>query len=139
MNAAHAAPCSVGCCGPDRSPSPSPRVVDPAATDTERNWAVAMHLSPLAAIVFGPAILAPLVLWLVRKDESGFDDDHGREVVNMLLTGLILTFVLILIPIIGWLALATWYVCAAVGMVRGAIASGRGEFFRYPMVIRMIT
>ncbi len=108
-------------------------------TDSERNFALAMHLTPLAGLIFGLLIIIPLVLWLVRKNQSVFNDDHGREVLNMLLSGLIFTIGLILIPIIGWLALAIWYVITVVNMVRGGIAASNGEYFRYPMIIRFLS
>ncbi len=115
-------------------------------TDSERNFALAMHLTPLAGLIcglagliFGLLIISPLILWLVRKDQSVFNDDHGREVLNMLLSGLIFTMGLILIPIIGWLALAIWYVITVVNMVRGARAASNGEYFRYPMIIRFLS
>ncbi len=108
-------------------------------SDSERNIALAMHLTPFAAIPFQLFIFTPLVLWLVRKDESVFNDDHGREVLNMLLSGLIFTIGLILIPIIGWFALAIWYVITVVNMIRGAMAASNGEYFRYPMIIRFLS
>ncbi len=127
--------------GADRvriQPPPS-RLRAGGLSDSERNFALAMHLTPFAAIPFQLFIFTPLVLWLVRKDESVFNDDHGREVLNMLMSGLIFTIGLIFIPIIGWLALAIWYVITVVNMVRGARAASKGEYFRYPMIIRFLS
>ena len=110
-------------------------------TDVERNYSVAMHLTPLAGVVpiIGQlAIFIPLVLWLLRREESAFNDDHGRETINMLITSLIFGFGLVFIPVIGWLALVAWLIVILVGMIRGAMAAGRGEYFRYPMIIRLI-
>jgi uncharacterized Tic20 family protein len=89
--------------------------------------------------LFAPFVLAPLVLWLVKKDESSFVDDHGREVLNLLLSALVFTVGLGLIPILGWAVLATWYLVTAVKLVRGAVASSNGEYFRYPMTIRFLS
>ena len=127
--------------GADRvriQPPPS-RLRAGGLSDSERNFALAMNLTPFAAIPFQLFIFTPLVLWLVRKDESVFNDDHGREVLNMLLSGLIFTIGLIFIPIIGWLALAVWWVITVVSMVRGARAASKGEYFRYPMIIRFLS
>ncbi len=127
--------------GADRvriQPPPS-RLRAGGLTDSERNFALAMHLTPLAGLIFALFVITPLILWLVRKDQSAYNDDHGREVLNMLLSGLIFTIGLILIPIIGWLALAIWYVITVVNMVRGGIAASNGEYFRYPMIIRFLS
>lgn len=98
-----------------------------------------MHLSPLAFVWIGPFALAiPLVLWLVRKDESAFADDHGRETVNFLISFVLLHLVLA-ITIIGLLAIPVLWIVWIVGMVRGAVAAGRAEYFRYPMTIRFLS
>ena len=97
-----------------------------------------MHISVLLAfLVIGPlAGIAPLVLWLARRDTSPFADDHGREVVNMSITGVML---LILAAITGGILAPLWLIWAIVtliGVVRGANAAHAGEFFRYPMTVR---
>ena len=108
-------------------------------TETERNFSLAIHLSPLSGVMLGPLFfVAPLVLWLIRKDASAFNDDHGRETMNMLITAVIFSVALLFIPIIGWLALGAWYITAFISIIRGAVASSRGEYFRYPMTIRVL-
>ncbi|MHC4415125.1 MAG: DUF4870 domain-containing protein [Planctomycetota bacterium] len=107
-------------------------------TDADRNYAIAIHLSPLAAFAFGPAIIVPLILWLIRKDESAFDNDHGREMVNAILS-FFLYHVVAIITLIGIIALPALYILGVVNLIRGAVAAGRGEYFRYPMTIRFIS
>lgn len=116
------------------------RLREEGLSSFDRNYGLWMHLSILVGvIVVGPlAPIAPIVMWACRRDLSGFIDDHGREIVNLILTGLVVSFVLVWLPIIGWLAMIIWYVIAAVGTVRGAIAANSGEYFRYPMVIRFL-
>jgi len=99
-----------------------------------------MHLSVLLAfLVIGPfAGIAPLVLWLARRDTSPFDDDHGREVVNMSITGLILFGVAAVTAGIGMILLVPWVIVSLIGVIRGAIAANNGEYFRYPMTFRFI-
>jgi uncharacterized Tic20 family protein len=112
-------------------------------SETDRNFAIAMHLSPFAFVAIGPfAFLAPLVLWLVRKDRSTFDDDHGRETVNVMITGAVffaINFIAGFVTLgLAWIAFIAWCVFIGIGMIRGAVASGRGEYFRYPMTIRLL-
>jgi uncharacterized Tic20 family protein len=118
------------------------RLRDTAVTAAERNYSAWMHLSLFAAAalpVIPPAFILPLILWLIRRDKSTFIDDHGRELTNVIITGAIATVVLGFIPIVGWLPLGVWYVLTAVGVVRGALAAHRGEFFRYPMIFRFLS
>lgn len=127
---------------PPAGPSPGApagpgRLYDPGVSSSDRNYCMVIHLSPFLLLLgLGPfALLIPLVLWLVRKDESPFIDDHGREVVNFGLTFLLVSFLLfwtIIIPIV-------YFVIGVVNLIRGSIASSRGEFFRYPMTIRFIS
>ena len=61
-------------------------------TESDRNYAIGMHLSPLVLSILGLfplSLLAPLVIWLVRRRESVFDDDHGREIINFILSFLL--------------------------------------------------
>ncbi|MCI0364347.1 MAG: DUF4870 domain-containing protein [Phycisphaerales bacterium] len=120
------------------------RLRDSGLSDADRHFGVAMHLSPFSFVIVGPlAFLAPLILWLIRKDTSTFNDDHGRELMNVLLTALavcgggfiagFLTFGL------AWLAAAVWLIVNTINLIRGAVAAGNGEYFRYPMTIRFIT
>ena len=125
-------------CCPCTPMRPSGRLRQEALTNSDRNFAVGMHLSPLFAFAFGPAIILPLILWLVRKGESAFDDDHGREVVNVLLS-FFLYHVVAILTVIGLIALPVLYVVGIVNLIRGAVAAGRGEYFRYPMTIRFLS
>jgi hypothetical protein len=107
-------------------------------TESERNFAVATHLSPFGALIIGPlAFLAPLVLWLVRKDHSTFNDDHGREIVNFMIS-VVLLAVCTGITIVGLLFWPVLAVVAVVSPIRAAVAAGRGEYFRYPMTFRFL-
>ena len=114
-------------------------------SDMDRNYAVAIHLSPLAGFFFPPAVVAPLILWLIRKDQSAYIDDHGREMVNFLISVVVLHLLLGLacLTIIGIpvavVGIPTIWIVGVISTIRGAIASGRSEYFRYPMTFRFLT
>ena len=55
------------------------RLVDEHAGSDERTFAVFMHLTVLANLVTGGVgIIAALVMWLVKRGDSPYLDDHGR-------------------------------------------------------------
>lgn len=119
--------------------TPGHRLVDPEATDSERTYALVCHLSLLAMHATGVPILGP-ILWLIRRHDSPFLDDHGKEAVNFQITifiyaiaSLVLTTICVGIPLL----IAT-YIFAIIGSIMGAVAAHRGEFFRYPMCLRLI-
>lgn len=109
------------------------RLVDPRVTDADRIIAVVMHLWWVGLFVGGLPFTCflPVVLWAVRQSSSGFVDDHGREVISMQLTGLIL-----LVSIVGAPLVPVWGVVCAVNSIRGAIAASQREHFRYGMIFR---
>ncbi len=121
--------------------SPKQRLRDVGANESDRNYAIGMHISPLVLTVIGAgplALVAPLVLWLIRKNLSAFDDDHGREVINFGIS-FFLWHVILAITVIGLVLWPVIWVVAIVNNIRGAIAAGRGEYFRYPMTIRFLS
>ena len=111
------------------------------AKQEERSLGLACHLLAFVGMVFPFCnILLPLVIWMVKKDDSAFVDDQGKEALNFNITisiagfvAFLLTFVVIgaiLLPIIG----IFWLVMTIVAAVK---ANG-GEHYRYPLTIRLI-
>ena len=105
--------------------------------DGDRFTLVLAQLWPFLGIVTGtlPVLwIAVLVYWAVRKESSPLVDDQGREICNTLITLLLL----VLVPVIGWAVALFWIPVWLVNTVRAAIANGRSEYFRYPMVLRIV-
>ncbi|MBY0261752.1 MAG: DUF4870 domain-containing protein [Phycisphaerales bacterium] len=125
--------------------SPTGRLVDPAATPAQRQYAVFMHLTLLLAYVFwGISLIAPIIMWQVKRTESNFIDDHGRETVNFHLTLLMYALIGLAFMLTGvgvCIAIPLWSFAAIlgiVGMILAATAAGRGEYYRYPACIRFV-
>jgi uncharacterized Tic20 family protein len=126
--------------GPDptHASTPTGRLRQDGVSGSDRNMAVAIHLSPLVMMgVLGPLALAiPLVLWLIRKDDSPFVDDHGREVLNFGVSFLLL-HLLLAITVIGLAFIPVLWIVGIVNVIRGAVSAGTSEYFRYPLTIRL--
>lgn len=132
--------------------SPKGRLIDPDATDDERNYALLAHLSLLGHIIVPYiAIAIPVVMYLAKKGQSPFIDDHTKEALNFQLTLILYLIVLPLLAAviglitcgIGWVLLPIVligpYILGLVGMIMASMAANRGEFFRYPMNFRLIS
>ncbi|MEM6329055.1 MAG: DUF4870 domain-containing protein [Planctomycetota bacterium] len=113
---------------------------DPAVIEREtRQWAMILHLSQFAGYVLPLAgYAAPIVIWQVKKDALPAIDDHGRAVVNWILSELIyfvaffvLVFLLVGIPLLILLAIA-----GVVFPIIGAVKARDGELWRYPLSFR---
>lgn len=125
---------------PYPSNNPRGRVVDPDAPENERSYALATHLSLLAIHLIGIPGIIPLTMWLIRKGVSPFLDDHCKEALNFQIS--LLIYGIACIPLcailVGFPLLFGVYALGIVGCIMGAMAAYRGEFFRYPMTIRLI-
>lgn len=127
------------------------RAFEPDVSGDQKTYAVLMHLS-LLGYLFAPFVMfiAPLIMWLVKKGESRFIDDHGRETLNFHLTLMIYAVVLPLlaapiavvtcglgVPLVIAAALLP-FVLGIVGMIAASASANRGEYYRYPMTLRFL-
>ncbi|MCU1591449.1 MAG: hypothetical protein JWP11_2705 [Frankiales bacterium] len=99
-------------------------------------WAVLAHLS-----IFAFALIAPLVIYLVKKDQSPFTRQHAAEALNFHITLAIagvVSFVLIFV-VIGIVLLPIVIIGGMVLGVLAALAAGRREPYRYPLTIRFVS
>jgi uncharacterized Tic20 family protein len=107
-----------------------------------RMWAMFCHLGGLAGLIpmtpiFG-SIIAPLIIWQVKKDEFGFVDEHGEEAVNFQISILIYALVagLLCFLCIGFVLLPIVFLFDLIFLIIAAIKSNNGEHYRYPLTIR---
>jgi len=131
---------------------------DPAAgapSRDERQWAMICHLS--AMLMYCTAIggfIAPLVIWLLKRDEMPFVADQGRETLNFQITAMlalmaggmlmvmggvlgILIIPLVLVPIGGVLIGGTLLFHFIVTIV-ATVRVSEGVLYRYPICWRVI-
>ncbi|MBU2705352.1 DUF4870 domain-containing protein [Zooshikella marina] len=108
----------------------------------ERNWAMACHLSAFTGILvpFG-FILAPLIIWLVKKDTMPLVAKHGVESVNFQITFLLIYVVctVLLFVLIGFVLLPIAMLVHAIFIIMASIKVSNGEDYRYPFAIRLIS
>jgi uncharacterized protein len=126
--------------------SPSSSQLQPpvniAAVANVRTWCAFIHASALLGVVlhFPGHLLAPLILWLIKRDDAPELDAHGKEAVNFQISMLIYSAVaaVFCLVLIGFFFLAVLWVLNAVFVIIAAIKASDGEFYRYPMTIRFI-
>lgn len=108
----------------------------------DTTWGVIVHVSAFVGIFipFGN-VLGPLVVWLIKKDESEFVDASGKQALNFQITWTILLLIalvtilvgigLLLVPILG----IAWLII----VVLAAIRTSNGEVYDYPLKIDLIS
>jgi uncharacterized Tic20 family protein len=108
----------------------------PPAQGNDKLFIILCHLS----LILGVGFILPLIVYLVKRNESALVTAHAREVLNFHISLVIyalicvpLVFVFIGIPMLMILGLMA-FICAIVA----AIKASDGGFYRYPMTIRLI-
>ena len=100
------------------------------------------HLSSFAGvlgIVPLGSIVAPLVIWLLKKDDP-FVDHHGREVLNFQISLLIYNIigVILLFVVVGIIILPVLALINLIFTIIAAVRAKDGERYQYPMTIRFL-
>lgn len=107
----------------------------------ERMWAMFCHLSALAGFVipFGN-IIAPLVIWMIKKEEYGMVNEHGKEALNfqISMTIYLIASAILIIVVIGIVLLIILPIFALIVIIIAAIKANEGESYRYPFTIRFL-
>ena len=85
-------------------------------------------------------ILGPLIVWLVKKDEYAFVDDQGKEALNFQISITIYSLVsgILILALIGIVLLIAVIIFSVVMTVIAAIKANGGEYYRYPLTIRLV-
>ena len=120
-------------------------------TQNDKNYSSITHLSGFAGWFFPFGnIIAPLVLWIAKKNESAYIDSHGKAAVNFQLSILFYCFLLalLIIPItiftlgLGLLAIIIGIIPAVilkiVLIISASIKATNGEQYNYPYTIEFV-
>ncbi|WP_409306024.1 DUF4870 domain-containing protein [Peribacillus sp. SCS-155] len=98
----------------------------------------------LAALIYGisffTAFIGPIVIWLLKKDDSKFVDSHGREYLNFLISYTvygIITAVLCVV-LIGFLIVPVLALAMFIFTIIAAIRAYEGKTYRIPFVFRIL-
>jgi uncharacterized Tic20 family protein len=115
---------------------------DPALpTQDERFWGMFAHLAALAGCIlpFGN-ILGPLLVFLLKREQSAFVAAHAKEALNFNITVAIGAAVcLLLLQIsIGILMAAVLAIFWLVMTIIAALKANEGLPYRYPFTVRLI-
>ena len=118
-----------------------PQKIENQPSKDERTWAMLCHFSAFTGLIFPFGnFLAPLIIWLIKKEELPLVEDQGREVLNFqismtiyfLISG-ILCIILIGIPIVIGLVIFCFIIT-----IIAAISANDGQSYRYPINLRLI-
>jgi len=124
-----------------------PAIKEPEVNKDARMWAMFCHLAGLAGYIMPIVgnIVAPLIIWQIKKDEYPFVDEQGKEAVNFqismslyVLIGAVLCAITcvgaVLIPVVAIVV----GIFDLVFLLIAAVKANSGRHYRYPLAIRFI-
>jgi uncharacterized Tic20 family protein len=121
-----------------------PERVSKEVNKDARMWSMFCHLGGLAALLpilpIVGGILAPLIIWQIKKEEYPFVDEQGKEAVNFQISVLIYEVVAFLLTFmcVGALLLPAVIIFNIIFLVIAAVKANDGFHYRYPLCIRFI-
>jgi uncharacterized Tic20 family protein len=118
-------PSSYSLLGSDSAPA------IPPSTD-EKTVALLAHLLTLFS-----SFLAPIIIYLVKKDESPYVAHHAKESLNFQIT-IAIVCIGLFISIIGILLIWAVGIIALVLVIVASVRASEGRLYRYPLCIRLI-
>jgi len=115
---------------------------EPMGEDEERKWAMFAHIGTFSSM-FIPLgnFIAPIVIWQLKKNESEFVVDQAKESLNFQITVLIyalISFLLVFI-FIGFFLIFALVIFSLIVVIVAGVKANDGEYYRYPMCIRLIS
>jgi len=100
-------------------------------------YLILMHLSQFAGfIVPGLGFIAPVVMWVVNKDNPEVDK-HGKNILNFMISMIIyaIASAILILLIIGIPMLIAIAVIEIVFIIIAAVKAANGEYWKYPLSI----
>ena len=124
----------------DDSPSEPVVAATPVGTEEQaRQWASFLHFSQLAVFLLPVAgLILPILIWQIKKAEYPSIDEHGKVVLNWILSEVIYLFAsaILAVVIVGIPLLVALVALSIIFPIIGGIKASDGQLWRYPLSIR---
>lgn len=113
--------------GTDETPMLTP-------TSDEKTMALLSHVLTL---IPGIGFLAPLVIYLIKKDESSFVAASAKESLNFQIT-LYIVIIGLFITVIGIAVVWIIAIMSLILVIVATIKTSEGKLYKYPLTLRLI-
>ncbi|MEO6733132.1 MAG: DUF4870 domain-containing protein [Ferruginibacter sp.] len=104
-------------------------------TSDEKTFAVLSHILAIVA-----SFIAPLIIYLIKKDESSYVAEHAKESLNFQITMILLFIVsgILILVLIGILLIWLLSIANLVLIIIATIKASENKLYRYPFNLRLI-
>ena len=108
---------------------------------SEKTFIIVLHISQFAGF-FVPYIgfVLPLAMWLTNKDKSVLIDEHGKNIINWLISATIYSIIagILVVVLVGFPLLFLIAVLAIIFPIIGAVKASDEQFWKYPFTLQFI-
>lgn len=111
-------------------------IIETSPSRDECNLAMLAHLLGIFS-----GFVGALVLWLVKREESGFAAQQAREALNFQITVAIAMMAAFMLKfvLIGFLLFPVIFLANFIFCLLGAVSATKGKAYRYPLALRLIS
>lgn len=104
-------------------------------TSDDRLMAMLIYLLSLFTSIIGPVIV-----WMIKREESDFVDFHGKEYLNFFISYAVYSIVasISMVVLIGFVLLPVVVVALYVFTIIGAVKAYQGEMYKIPLIFRLV-
>ena len=111
-------------------------------SDDDRTWGILVHAVAFVGFFFPFGnIIGPLIVWAIKKDESQFVDENGKQAVNFQISWTIWLIIAAfsMLILIGFILLPlvaiAWFVLVIVAIIRAS----NNTVYEYPLTLEIIS
>lgn len=115
--------------------TPPPQL--PELTNEQKVLSLCAYLVPL---VTNSNFLAPLIIWLLKKGEDAYTEQHAKESLNFQITYLIFAVIsyISIFLIVGFILFPAVIITYLVFSILACVKAYKGEEYKIPICIRFI-
>ena len=101
----------------------------------EKTMAILSHILTIVS-----SFIAPLVIYLIKKDESSYVAEHAKESLNFQITMFILYIIsgILIFILVGFLLIWLLSIANFVLVIIATIKASENKMYRYPFNFRLI-
>lgn len=106
-----------------------------------KQFTVFMHVAQFATFIIPLAgYVLPFVMWFQYKDQNETIDEHGKNIINWLISSLIYLAIagILCVILVGFLLLPAVGICMIVFPILGAIKANEDQAWKYPITINFL-
>ena len=108
----------------------------------DKKWGMITHLAAFSALIFPLGlVIGPLIVWLLKKDDSRFLYKQGRNAINFQLTILLIAFVITIFSALFRPLVLVAVLVGITGLIFAGIAATKANnhiTYHYPFSLKLI-